>query len=197
MVNSLSHFSPKFYQITKIPSRGKILKDELVWCTSTSKSNQMFITDGHQTFFIQDNLNIWRGETKSQWRLKRTTHLPVNDGQPIHYNKRQICYLNRLTMVCIGWWPLPSNLCSRHVVDLTFSLWAGSPPWVRRSSTTARCPPAQARDNTVWSLVEVLRFTSAPLLIRNWTVQKCPARAAFIKGVRPPSDSCSWRKKYK
>lgn len=45
---------------------------------------------------------------------------------------------------------------------LTFSLWAGSAPWARRSSTTARCPPAQARDRTVWSFVEVARFTSAP-----------------------------------
>ena len=34
--------------------------------------------------------------------FKRTTHLPVNDHQPIHYNKR-------LTVVCIGWWPLPSD----------------------------------------------------------------------------------------
>lgn len=53
------------------------------------------------------------------------------------------------------------NTCMIHKF-LTFSLWAGSAPWARRSSTTARCPPAQARDRTVWSFVEVARFTSAP-----------------------------------
>lgn len=36
---------------------------------------------------------------------------------------------------------------------------------------------------------------NTPLLIRNCTVQRCPALAAFIKGVRPPSDSCSWKTK--
>ncbi len=35
-------------------------------------------------------------------RKKRTTHLPVNDRQPIHYDKR-------LMLVGIGWRPLPSS----------------------------------------------------------------------------------------
>lgn len=39
------------------------------------------------------------------------------------------------------------------------------------------------------------RVSHLPLLIRNCTVQRCPALAAFIKGVRPPSDSCSWNTK--
>ncbi len=40
---------------------------------------------------------------------KRTVHLPVNDRHPIHYDKRQICYYNRLTIVCTGRRPLPSS----------------------------------------------------------------------------------------
>lgn len=32
-----------------------------------------------------------------------------------------------------------------------------------------------------------------PLLIRNCTVHRYPALAAFISGVLPPSDSCSWK----
>jgi hypothetical protein len=36
---------------------------------------------------------------------------------------------------------------------------------------------------------------NSPLLIKNWTVQTWPALAAFIKGVLPPSDSCSCGKK--
>ena len=38
---------------------------------------------------------------------------------------------------------------------------------------------------------KLLPYTNLPLLIRNWTVQTWPALAAFIKGVLPPSDSCS------
>jgi len=43
-------------------------------------------------------------------------------------------------------------------------------------------------------LTVVCRLTSAPLLIRNCTVQRCPALAAFMRGVRPASDSCSYCK---
>lgn len=38
---------------------------------------------------------------------------------------------------------------------------------------------------------KLLLYTHLPLLIKNWTVQTWPALAAFIKGVLPPSDSCS------
>lgn len=44
----------------------------------------------------------------------------------------------------------------------TFKRWVGSAPWAKSSSTTARWPPAQARDNTVWSLLAVVLFTFAP-----------------------------------
>ena len=38
----------------------------------------------------------------------------------------------------------------------------GSAPCRSRSSTTLRCPPAQASDSTAWSLVDVCWLTSAP-----------------------------------
>ena len=59
------------------------------------------------------------------------------------------------------WRPQLIN-CHISITLPTLSLWAGSAPWANRSSTTAKCPPAQARDSTVWSLVVVVRFTSAP-----------------------------------
>lgn len=45
---------------------------------------------------------------------------------------------------------------------ITLSLCVGSAPCASSSSTTARCPPAQARDTTVWSLLAVALFTLAP-----------------------------------
>lgn len=82
-----------------------------------------------------------------------------------------------------------------NIDELTLSLWKGSAVLARSSSTTPRCPPAQANERGVWSLLVVCLFTPAFLDIRNWTVHKWPARHAFIRGVRPPSDSCSWNTK--
>lgn len=45
-------------------------------------------------------------------------------------------------------------------------MWIGSAPWANNNSTTAKCPPAQANDRTVWSLVDVALFTSAPVKLK-------------------------------
>ena len=51
----------------------------------------------------------------SIYQYLKVTQLPIhlyhnmNEHQPIHCNKMQICYYNRLITVCIGWWPLPSS----------------------------------------------------------------------------------------
>lgn len=76
-------------------------------------------------------------------------------------------------------------------VSHTFSLWKGSADWANKSSTTAKWPPAHAKESGVWSLLVVCLLTSARFEMRNCTVHRWPARQAFINGVRPPSDSCS------
>jgi len=80
---------------------------------------------------------------------------------------------------------------SAHKASFTFSLWKGSADWAKRSSTTAKWPPAHAKESGVWSLFVVCLLTSARFEMRNSTVHSWPARQAFINGVRPPSDSCS------
>lgn len=52
----------------------------------------------------------------------------------------------------------------------TFKRWVGSAPWAKSSSTTARWPPAQARDSTVWSLLAVVLFTFAPKTDKAWKI---------------------------
>lgn len=58
-------------------------------------------------------------------------------------------------------------------VCFTLSLCVGSAPCASSSSTTARCPPAQARDTTVWSLLAVALFTLAPGQEKNTTWTHC------------------------
>lgn len=54
----------------------------------------------------------------------------------------------------------------------TLSLCVGSAPWASSNSTTAKWPPAQASDNTVWSLFAVVLFTFAPAKTEGETSAK-------------------------
>ncbi len=71
--------------------------------------------------FETENSTIdWEWETWIfHWRKKRKTHLPVNECQPMPYNKRQICYYNRLMMICIGW-PVQSIFLKFGHIDWLF-----------------------------------------------------------------------------
>lgn len=58
-----------------------------------------------------------------------------------------------------------------HVLHLlTLSMCEGRAPLIKRYCTTLICPPALARESTVWSLLDVWRLTSAPFETRNCTV---------------------------
>lgn len=54
----------------------------------------------------------------------------------------------------------------------TLSLCVGSAPWASSNSTTAKWPPAQASDNTVWSLFAVVLLTFAPAKTERETSAK-------------------------
>lgn len=56
----------------------------------------------------------------------------------------------------------------------TLSLWVGSAPWASSNSTTAKWPPAQASDSTVWSLFAVVLFTFAPAQTKGQTSAGAP-----------------------
>ena len=58
------------------------------------------------------------------------------------------------------------------------------------SSTSNMCTfHSNVYKNSGWQIRYLL--LKLPWLIRYWTVQRCPTRAAFISAVLPPSASCS------
>lgn len=81
---------------------------------------------------------------------------------------------------------VPPKLVKLRTKPGTLSLWLGSAPLANKSSTTWWWPPAQASDSTVWSLVVVLRFTSAPettpciAINASWTGLKKASPRLFL-----------------
>lgn len=68
---------------------------------------------------------------------------------------------------------------NKHFQVNTLSRWVGSAPWARRSSTTAKWPPAHARDTTVLSLLAVALLTLAP--VKRKKIWKLNTRTCLLK----------------
>ena len=51
----------------------------------------------------------------------------------------------------------------------------------------------RSRIEKLYSYSNLKSLMTVPLLMRNCTVHRWPALAAFMRGVRPASDSCSYK----
>lgn len=88
-----------------------------------------------------------------------------------------------LVLICIK----QAYVCtfSLYVIRCTFSLVVALAPLLSSHSTTVRCPPAHATDNTVCSLFVIALFTFAPEECANINLLKIHFREFLTKKSCP------------
>ncbi len=98
--------------------------------------------------------------------------------KPIHYNKRQICYYNRLTMVWIDWWRSAKFLS--YLALLFFSSKNSNPPGALCSATSVSFFQHLSR--------VLLHFSANPPSLNFWSD---PILAYFFARASPLLHSIS------